>query len=120
MNSRRWRRLSQPKPVQSRPRRRRRTQNASIEPDFLRLRLVTSQGSPYPSRSPRAHPADFASVLRPLARLIGQIGLWRTDERNTRLETIGRYKRSPKTPQHRIDTLDARVRLQQWCPLLTA
>ena len=23
----------------------------------LRLRLVTSQGSPYPSRSPRAHPS---------------------------------------------------------------
>jgi hypothetical protein len=30
----------------------------------VRLRLVTSQGSPYPSRSPRAHPSGwFASVL---------------------------------------------------------
>ena len=26
----------------------------------LRLRLVTSQGSPYPSRSPRAHPSGWA------------------------------------------------------------
>ena len=25
----------------------------------LRLRLVTSQGSPYPSRSPRAHPSGW-------------------------------------------------------------
>ena len=26
---------------------------------WLRLRLVTSQGSPYPSRSPRAHPSGW-------------------------------------------------------------
>ena len=26
---------------------------------LLRLRLVTSQGSPYPSRSPRAHPSGW-------------------------------------------------------------
>ena len=26
---------------------------------MLRLRLVTSQGSPYPSRSPRAHPSGW-------------------------------------------------------------
>ena len=28
---------------------------------MLRLRLVTSQGSPYPSRSPRAHPSGWTS-----------------------------------------------------------
>ena len=28
----------------------------------LRLRLVTSQGSPYPSRSPRAHPSGWTSL----------------------------------------------------------
>ena len=29
----------------------------------LRLRLVTSQGSPYPSRSPRAHPSGWTRTL---------------------------------------------------------
>ena len=36
-----------------------------------RLRLVTSQGSPYPSRSPRAHPSGWTRTTlvpyRPLA-----------------------------------------------------
>ena len=27
------------------------------------LRLVTSQGSPYPSRSPRAHPSGWTYLL---------------------------------------------------------
>ena len=36
---------------------------ASAEPlvFWVRLRLVTSQGSPYPSRSPRAHPSGWTS-----------------------------------------------------------
>ena len=36
---------------------RRRTEEPIPSPLRLRLRLVTSQGSPYPSRSPRAHPS---------------------------------------------------------------
>ena len=45
---------------------------------LLRLRLVTSQGSPYPSRSPRAHPSGWArtllsSVLLALAPQIGRV-----------------------------------------------
>ena len=28
----------------------------------LRLRLITSQGSPYPSRSPRAHPSGWTRI----------------------------------------------------------
>ena len=36
-----------------------------------RLRLVTSQGPPYPSRSPRAHPSGWTMLVsyRPLAGL---------------------------------------------------
>ena len=30
-----------------------------VRVERLRLRLVTSQGSPYPSRSPRAHPSGW-------------------------------------------------------------
>ena len=36
---------------------RRRAEEPIPSPLRLRLRLVTSQGSPYPSRSPRAHPS---------------------------------------------------------------
>ena len=39
----------------------------------LRLRLVTSQGSPYPSRSPRAHPSGW-SRMRLRLRLVTSQG----------------------------------------------
>ena len=51
---------------------------------YVRLRLVTSQGPPYPSRSPRAHPSlvlvcfytlDKSSTLRKTPRLAAP--LWR-------------------------------------------
>ena len=35
------------------------TRRARAASFILRLRLVTSQGSPYPSRSPRAHPSGW-------------------------------------------------------------
>merc|ERR1712138_225736 len=61
----------------------------SIELDFihrvnlwLRLRLVTSQGSPYPSRSPRAHPSGFvASVLHAASWLGSRLFIFRTRRR---------------------------------------
>ena len=47
------------------------TRRARAASFILRLRLVTSQGSPYPSRSPRAHPSGWTIFLvsyRTLAR----------------------------------------------------
>jgi len=42
----------------------------SGDASMLRLRLVTSQGSPYPSRSPRAHPSGTVDVTAVLG-LVG-------------------------------------------------
>ena len=42
------------------------TRRARAASFILRLRLVTSQGSPYPSRSPRAHPSGWTRTARAL------------------------------------------------------
>jgi hypothetical protein len=41
---------------------------------YVRLRLVTSQGPPYPSRSPRAHPSGWTRT-QGLSRICGLVAL---------------------------------------------
>ena len=41
----------------------------------VRLRLVTSRGSPYPSRSPRAHPSDLTRTRLRVLVCVDALGL---------------------------------------------
>ena len=63
---------------------------------------------------------DFASVLRPLARLSANLGQVGTDERNTLLKTFGGQSVIAKTPQHRLVDWTHAYGFQQWCTLFSS
>ena len=44
--------------------------------DRLKLRLITSRGPPYPSRSPRAHPSGWTRTQGLVAGTLALVSYW--------------------------------------------